>query len=95
MKYMAVKGQVEYPVTVIHWWPGRDYAGEHPLNPQTVEEYEKRGTRFVTLAVCLNHNARAECCPRDAPSRKLGREIALGRLEKDIEEIGWRLECRT
>jgi len=34
----------------------------------------------------------ARCCHKDVPDRKRGREIALGRLAKQLERVNWRLE---
>jgi len=71
---------------VYHWWPGRQYAGPCPIPRHYVEKAEKMGSRYLTYAKQeLGMPGRwaegwAFCCPKDFPSRKLGREIAIGRL---------------
>ncbi|RPJ40091.1 MAG: hypothetical protein EHM35_00355 [Planctomycetaceae bacterium] len=73
-------------IRVYHWWPGRQYAGESPIHPALLANCERRGTRYLTLAFCDGYFGLARCCPKDNPSRRLGREIALGRLRANMEQ---------
>jgi len=92
--YIATDGQTEYPVRIVHWWPHRQYAGRHPLTREELAYLHRRGTRFLTVVTCDHYLRTAQCCPKDAPSRKIGRDIALGRLAKAIEPEGLWLKRR-
>lgn len=88
-KVVAKKGVMEVPIKIYHWWPGREYAGPSPIPSYKVKEAFKKGSKYLTMACCGDIVEFAECCPRDFPSRKMGTEIALGRLIKHLEVVGW------
>jgi len=73
-------------VKVTHWWPGRQWRGPSPIPAFMIEEAKRRKSRYLTYAQAGGYEdlcfGAAFCCPKDAPSRALGREIALGRLAK-------------
>lgn len=60
-----------------------------------VNEARRMDSRYLSLAVAelpeATISATAFCCPTDAPSRAMGRTIALGRLRKRLEKHGWEL----
>jgi hypothetical protein len=76
-----------------HWWPDKPYCNGMPQ--YLVREARRMGSRYLSLAVADlpddTISATAFCCPIDAPSRKMGRTIALGRLGKELSGLGWRL----
>jgi hypothetical protein len=76
---------------VYHWWPGRTWAGPCPIPPVFVAEAERLGTLYVTFAVhddgVMPICGVARCCPKDVPSRKLGRAIAIGRLRSTAHAL--------
>lgn len=79
-------------IRIFHWWPGREYRGVCPIPSYLVREAEEKGTRYLTF-VSLEMNdlvieGVAECCPKDVPSRKMGRKIALGRLKSLVKHYG-------
>ena len=103
-RYIAVKGNVEKPVKFVHWWPGREipvFRFEPSLNP--VMEFifgkaQERGSRYATIAYVDTTPTggmfeKAICCPKDAPSRKMGRDIAVGRLRKLVARHGWTIQA--
>ena len=95
MKLKARKGTEEAPVRLYHWWPGRKYEGACPIPPLLLWSAEKRGSKYLTLAVTdlgwISFHAIALCCPKDFPSRAIGRTIALGRLEKKLKSYDYEL----
>jgi len=75
-------------VRIYHWWPGRKWAGPSPI-PDL--ERSARGSRYMTVARLHSGDqvlgvGVARCCDLDVPSRKLGREIAIGRMWKDARK---------
>jgi len=75
---------------VYHWWPGRVWAGPCPIPSWWVKQAKERGSRYMTFAYLKEGNrvlgvGVAYCCPKDVPSRSIGRAIALGRARKDAE----------
>jgi hypothetical protein len=101
-KVIATNGEQIAPVKLYHWWPGRTWAGPSPIHPPAEAHWTRTGTRYATIArVYLSGPTGvwlvvgwARCCPKDAPSRRMGRAIALGRLAKELADLntGWRLE---
>jgi len=96
---IATNGEFESPVRVYHWWPGKEWYKECPIPSFLVKEARQKGSKYLTYVEALSEDgdgpfAYATCCPRDFPSRKMGRTIALGRLRKDLEGCGIRLEER-
>ena len=94
---VATNGAEEYPVKVVHWWPGREFRN-HKMTVFFKLAARSRGdSHYVTAASVLVGpllvQGMAHCCPKDTPSRARGREIALGRLRKELEGAGYRLEC--
>ena len=91
--YHATNGTDETRVRVYHWWPGKPYCNGMPA--YLVNEAKRRGSRYLSLASAelpeATVSATAFCCPKDNPSRTMGRTIALGRLVKELGE-GWRVE---
>jgi len=89
--YHATNGTDETRVRVYHWWPGKPYC--NGMSPLLIDRAKCRGSRYLTLATCeipgLHLHAKAACCPKDNPSRTMGRTIALGRLAKKLEDYGW------
>lgn len=70
---------------VYHWWPGRQYAGPCPIPSMYTKLAKDRGSKYLTVAKEYQEGIGwvygfAFCCPKDVPSRKMGREIAIGRL---------------
>ena len=92
---VATDGDFERPVRIYHWWPGKEWYRENPIPSFLVKEAEIKGSKYLTYteAEDLNWDF-ALCCPRDVPSRKMGRKIALGRLAKRLERQNFRLEER-
>ena len=94
---VATNGTEEYPVKVVHWWPGREFRNRNMTAFFNMVSWG-RGLRYITAAHVsvgpLLLQGMALCCPKDTPSRARGREIALGRLRKELESAGYRLECR-
>lgn len=76
---------------VYHWWPGREYRGVCPIPPHFVKQAEKMGSRYLTFAIEDTTRGPvagwAFCCPKDVPSRKMGRQIAMGRLRAVMEDF--------
>ena len=76
---------------VYHWWPGRTWAGPCPIPSIFIKEAERMGTRYLTFALDYHGNIPvcgvARCCPKDVPSRKLGREIAIGRMQSVLHDF--------
>jgi hypothetical protein len=77
---------MERKIRIYHWWPGREYKKDNPIPPWLLREAERMGSRYLTVAT-EERNDRlllvygwAFCCPRDTPSRSIGRKIAMGRL---------------
>jgi len=97
---IATNGEFESPVRVYHWWPEKGWWSNCPIPSFLVKEAKQKGSRYLTYVETegeLDGNygwiaACAICCPRDFPSRKMGRTIALGRLQKKLEFYGMRLE---
>ena len=99
MKLVAKKGNDERPVSLKHWWPGR-WTGGYDIvfvNERLIRKAYREGTRYMTMAhVDLGSGAAvaswSRCCPRDNPSRAVGRFIALLRLARALRPLGYRLE---
>ena len=97
---MATNGTEEYPVKIVHWWPGREY--RQLLMNTFFDITKKKGTRYATVAfvhIAEEYGSRvfsgmALCCPKDQPGRATGRFIALLRLARELRGTGYRLECR-
>lgn len=93
---VATNGKESCPVELIHWWPGREF-GRRNLD-LFFELAAREGTRYITVAsVVVGEEmilSLAHCCELDQPSRARGRTIALGRLNKQLKEIGYWLECQ-
>ena len=90
----ATNRVIEFRVDITHWWPGRVYdRGCFPFVKKWLIRWLTIGTRYATVATCeeLNLMTMAECCPKDFPTRQKGREIALNRMRKELEEIRWML----
>ena len=81
---------------VYHWWPGREFNGPNPIPAFLVKAAKSRGSRYLTYAKeQVGENlffGQAFCCPKDFPSRKMGRKIAVGRLKAMAEEHGIELD---
>ena len=79
----------ESDMTYFHWWPGRSFRGDCPIPEPFVRECQRRGTRYLTAArlTCGGRTVwgLAMCCPKDVPSREIGRRIARGRAVKAFE----------
>ena len=105
-KIIATNGTSTAPVRLFHWWPGREFKrGWCPIPSDVVKGWNKKHRRYATYVEIRGRGyqhvppktkdvfaAYAECGPSDTPTRKIGREIALGRLAKQLESFGWRLE---
>jgi hypothetical protein len=92
-KLVATNDRVpDVPIHVFHWWPGRQWRSTSPIPSFLIREAERRGSRYLTLAIAETPEGAlvgtAFCCPKDCPSRALGRKIALGRLLADMRGIG-------
>ena len=96
---VATNGAESYPVGLMHWWPGREFH-----NPNLTRFFEMAArhahggdTLYITVGYVIIGPSLiqgvAYCCPKDKPSRKRGRQIALGRLGKELRRMGYRLEC--
>jgi len=86
---VATDGEFEAPVKVYHWWPGKEWRYGNPIPSFIIKEVKKRGSRYLTYVETFTPTSyviwdHAACCPRDMPSRKMGRKIALGRLSKRL-----------
>ena len=86
---VATNGDFEAPVRVYHWWSGKEWRYGSPIPSFLIKEVEKRGSKYLTYVETYAPDAyvlwdHATCCPRDTPSRKMGRKIALGRLNKRL-----------
>lgn len=101
-KIVATNGRDQTTVKVSHWWPGRTWVGLPPVARFVINDWERRGSRYATVARAMIVDesrtatflmADAVCCPKDVPDRKRGRAIALGRLGKKLAEYGWHLEA--
>jgi len=74
-----------------HWWPGRQYRGASPIPSFITKQAERQGTRYLTVAIGYGQDGSgpffgfAHCCPKDNPSRRLGRTIAEGRLRDALK----------
>jgi len=92
--YHATNGTDEARVRVYHWWPGKPYCNGMPS--YLVNEAKRRGSRYLSMVATdlpgATVSATAFCCPKDSPSRTMGRTIALGRLGKALEGEGWRVK---
>lgn len=81
------------PARVNHWWPEREWEGPSPIPRFLVKEAERRGSKYLTMAVVIlpemDFAEVAYCNPVDTPSRKMGRHIALGRLRKRLMDAGY------
>ena len=95
---VATNGEKEARVKIVHWWPGREYYNPGMGTFFRAAARIKGGSRYITAAYAdVGHRmaqGMAYCCPKDTPSRARGRTIALGRLEKELRDLGYRLECR-
>ena len=102
--FVVNKGGERYPIRVVHWWPGRVYVDEWRTQ---VYSQVFRGCKYATSARTIIDgnderfvmaNATARCNPADVPNRKRGRDIAVGRLVKRLNDSPfidggpWRLE---
>lgn len=81
---------MEQKARVYHWWPGRRWAGPCPIPEPLVEKARERGSRYLTVARAEMEDGAeivtaAFCCPQDNPSRRIGREIAVGRLASLVD----------
>jgi len=98
---VATNGEESAPVQLVHWWPTRwPWDGFYGANqyPMTLVWRARRdGTRYMTMArVDLGGctvSTVARCCPRDQPSRAIGRFLALLRLGRALRKLGWELEA--
>lgn len=76
---------------VYHWWPGREYRGACPIPSYLVQDSLRKGSLYLTCAFEETDRGPvmgwAQCCPKDAPSRKMGRQIAVGRLNAIMEDF--------
>jgi hypothetical protein len=78
---------------VFHWWPGRTWKKECPIPMYLVKRAEELGSKYLTVAIeyvpagdeDIPLVGTAFCCWKDAATRTKGREIAVGRLRKEIE----------
>lgn len=81
---------------VYHWWPGREFRGPCPIPVFMVKAAEKMGSLYLTYVALdvgdMRFFGNAFCCPKDFPSRKMGRRIAVGRLKAMAEEHGIELD---
>ena len=81
----------DHRIRIYHWWPGREFAGANPIPPLLLAEAERMGSRYLTVAKAENERGFARygwafCCPKDAPRRHVGRELALERLHRWLNE---------
>ena len=96
---IVTDGKFETPVRIYHWWPGKEWYKENPIPSYIVKEVKQMGSRYLTyVSAEVDYDrfvsAWSVCCPRDIPSRKMGRKIALGRLGKRLESFDMRMEER-
>lgn len=75
---------------VYHWWPGREWRGPCPFPVYLVRIAKKNHRKYMTVAM-IEHEGKtymgvAECGKHDVPSRQRGRDIAIGRLAKELCE---------
>ena len=95
---VATNGEKEARVKIVHWWPGRKFRNDNMTTFFEMAAWARGGSRYITVASAaidyLLVQGLAHCCPKDTPSRARGRTIALGRLEKELRDLGYRLECR-
>lgn len=91
-KAVATNGVAIVPIQVFHWWPGREFLGSNPIPAYFVDEAKRRNSRYLTFAVADVPqgpiSGLALCCPKDTPDRAMGRRIALGRLDANLESLG-------
>ena len=78
---------------IFHWWPGREYMKDCPIPDLYVSEARRMGSRYLTYAILELDEGRyvegwAFCCPKDVPSRKMGKKIAVGRVMCTVKEFG-------
>ena len=100
VKVIATNGTDRTRVKIYHWWPGRQWEGPCPIPAYMIHRAVEKNTVYLTVAYIGDLAAGthyptlgvAECCPKDIPERKLGRRIALGRLARELEPVGWTLE---
>ena len=94
--FIATNGEIQARVRVYHWWPEKEWWGECPIPAFITKRAREKESKYLTYAEVMFEAIRpfsyALCCPRDAPSRKMGRTIAFGRLNKELESFGFRLE---
>jgi hypothetical protein len=81
---------------IFHWWPGREYRKQCPIPAFLVKEAERMGSRYLTFAIVETEEraiwGHAFCCPKDVPSRKMGKQIAVGRVMAMIEDFGFEVD---
>ena len=99
-RIIATNGEQTAPVRLFHWWPGREFKrGWCPIPRHVVRGWKKNQRRYAThasivpAAPMMPIEGSAECGPSDTPTRQIGREIALGRLAKELKLYGWKLEA--
>jgi hypothetical protein len=75
---------------VIYWWPGRRFRKKNPIPEEFLRKAKRRGTRYLTVAYEEVNGRKvygvAFCCPKDNPSRRMGKRIAIGRLRSALSE---------
>ena len=77
---------------IFHWWPGREYRKNCPIPDVFVNEAVRMGSRYLTYAVLEDEGRMVEgfafCCHKDVPSRKRGKQIAVGRIMSIVDDFG-------
>ena len=72
--------------------PSTQYLRVHHLHKGNSSNNQRHGHEFVTVAELESKNgivirAKSQCSKKDAPSRKLGRDIAVGRVLKTYHRL--------
>jgi len=89
----------KYPVLLVHWWPGREYKKPDEM-PKAFKKAVKRargaGSNYLSFAATFipgigELHAVSRCMCIDVPSRKYGRNRALGLLKQKLLENGYTL----
>jgi hypothetical protein len=103
-EYFAVRpvmGELKekHPVFIVHWWPGREYKKFDEL-PKAFRRAVRRArgsdSKYLTFACTFvpgagELHATSRCMSIDNPSRKYGRNRALGLLRQRLLENGYTL----
>jgi hypothetical protein len=103
--YFLVRRDGKFPIDLQHWWPEKEFGeGNCLFRKKEIKRALKRNKDFggkinnnyMTIAICITPTKTfrylSKCLSIDQPTRKYGRDHALGLLHKEALKDGYFLE---